>query len=89
MLLSFSLTTVDCLLHHDISVGNEFAEVAKSAEALSTDNIMQKYLRWYPKKDIRVAGTLANLKFVENKELSKLAIAAGPDWKEPNPIPGA
>ena len=48
---------------------------------------MQKYLRWYPKKDIRVAGTMANLKFVENKELSKLAIAAGPDWKEPTPEP--
>lgn len=72
------------------SIGvNIRTKVAKSEKDLSTDNIMQKYLRWYPKKDIRVAGTLANLKFVENKELSKLAIAAGPDWKDPNPIPGA
>ena len=72
------------------SIGvNIRTKVAKSEKDLSTDNIMQKYLRWYPKKDIRVAGTLANLKFVENKELSKLAIAAGPDWKDPNPILGA
>ena len=72
------------------SIGvNIRTKVAKSEKDLSADNIMQKYLRWYPKKEIRVAGTLANLKFVENKELSKLAIAAGPDWKDPNPIPGA
>ena len=72
------------------SIGvNIRTKVAKSEKDLSADNIMQKYLRWYPKKDIRLAGSLANLKFVENKELSKLAIAAGPDWKDPNPIPGA
>ena len=72
------------------SIGvNIRTKVAKSEKDLSADNIMQKYLRWYPKKEIRVAGTLTNLKFVENKELSKLAIAAGPDWKDPNPIPGA
>ena len=62
-------------------------KTAKTEDGLSADNIMQKYLRWYPKKDIRVAGTMANLKFVENKELSKLAIAAGPDWKDPTPDP--
>ena len=62
-------------------------KTARSEQELTADNIYQKYLRWYPKKDIRVAGTMANLKFVENKELSKLAIAAGPDWKEPDEDP--
>lgn len=62
-------------------------KTAKTADGISADNIKQKYLRWYPKKDIRVAGTMVNLKFVENKELSKLAIAAGPDWKDPTPDP--
>lgn len=52
-------------------------------EELSVDNITQKYLRWYPKKSLRVTGTLANVNLVENKELSKLALSAGPDWKEP------
>lgn len=59
-------------------------KAAKTEEDLSADNIIQKYLRWYPKKALRVTGTLANINFVENKELSKLALAAGPDWKEPD-----
>ncbi len=62
-------------------------KTARSEQELSADNIYQKYLRWYPKKSIRTAGSMANVSFVENKELSKLAIAAGPDWKDPTPDP--
>lgn len=62
-------------------------KTARSEKELSVDNIMQKYLRWYPKKSLRVTGALANISLVENKELSKLAIAAGPDWKEPDTDP--
>lgn len=58
-----------------------------NADELNTDSIVQKYLRWYPKNSLRVTGALSNVNLVENKELSKLAIAAGPDWKEPDEEP--
>lgn len=56
-------------------------QTKRTAEELTADAIIQKYLRWYPKNSLRVSGALSNVSFVENKELSKLALAAGPDWK--------
>ena len=70
-----------------ISVGLR-TKTVKNEDDLNADVIRQKYLRWFPKKELRLAGALANVNLVENKELSKLAIAAGPDWKgdeEPEP----
>ena len=70
-----------------ISVGLR-TKTVRDEDDLNADVIRQKYLRWFPKKELRLAGALANVNLVENKELSKLAIAAGPDWKgdeEPEP----
>lgn len=62
-------------------------KVARSSEELTSDQILQKYLRWYPKKSLRITGALANINLVENKELSKLAMAAGPDWNKDDEDP--
>ena len=59
-----------------IQVNSKSVKTSWELDEVGTGTIQHKRLRWFPKESIARLGRLSNVCVMENKELSKLALAA-------------
>ena len=59
-----------------IQVNSKSVKTSWELDEVGTGTIQHKRLRWFPKESIARLGRLSNVCVTENKELSKLALAA-------------